>query len=474
MSLKRLSAWLVVAAIVAPRVAFADTPATLSAPASEEKKEFGGMVDGRIGIGQIDEDLFLSVNIGTVLTWWKLGVGVQVPLRFRVQDNDPQQDGVFRKEEWDEVSDWTRVVRFISWGKEGEWLYVRLGVLEGTTLGHGTIVDRYMNVIDADHYQTGLQVEVDLDKGGGEFFLDNIIDPEIFGIRGFVRPFQLWDGAPELSKTVEVGLTLADDTHAPLYVNKDQDGFRETNEDGDLLTTESNAFLIGVDLSWLWQPIDWYSFKPYTDLNFLTQTGGVGYHLGVANTFDIQQVVTGGLRVEYRVATADYSPGYINSWYDVERLDYRDDPTPPPPIPGRPVERVTKLDFYSSLDEAGTDDARHGWHADLNINIMEVFTIWGLLEDMQGVDNTNLTIGISLPYIAGVRTQLYYAKRNFDDADEAFDLDRGLLVADFRYKFWGPMFVYATYSREWRLDQEAGQYETINDWDTGVGAEFTF
>ena len=60
---------------------------------------------------------------------------------------------------------------------------------------------------------------------------------------------------------------------------------------------------------------------------------------------------------------------------------------------------------------------------------------------------------------------------------EAFDLDGGLLVADAKWRAYGPLFVYARYSREWHLKKEGndkGHYETINDYDIGVGAQFTF
>ncbi len=466
-----------VLAVGAARAEIPEGPAA----AGEAEKKFGGLVDGRVGIGQVDEDLFLSVNIGTVLTWWKLGVGIQVPLRFRVMDEDPQNDGALRKEDWDEVSDWTRVVRFISWGTPDEWLYARIGVLEGTTIGHGTIVDRYMNVIDADHYQTGLQFKLDMDVAGGELFLDNLIDPEIFGMRAFMRPLQLWSGAPELAKAFEVGFTLVTDGVAPMQYETVQrpvtgGGFevvKQVNEDGELVVTSEAAVLVGFDLGWLWRPVDWFAFRPYTDVNFLAATGGTGFHTGIAAAFDIAGAVTLGTRVEYRVVTADYAPSWVNSWYEIERVDY----LPAPVGPNR--DRVSKLKYYTLLDDAGEEDARHGWHASLDLTIMKAISFWALLEDYQGPDNSNLTMGVTLPYIAGVRAQIYYSKRNFNEASEAFDLDRGLFVADIRYKFWGPMFAFATYSREWRLDKDPlsgsfGEYETINDWDVGVGAEFEF
>ena len=99
--------------LFASTVSFAQERPGLSKPALEKGAEVGGLVDGRLGYGLIDNDHFLSINVGTALSWGKLGIGVQVPLRFRVVDNDPENEGVLRKEEWDEVSDWTRVLRYV-------------------------------------------------------------------------------------------------------------------------------------------------------------------------------------------------------------------------------------------------------------------------------------------------------------------------------------------------------------------------
>ena len=147
---------------------------TPTAKASEEEKKFTALLDTRLGFGGLDEDFYMSLNIGAAFQWWKLGIGVQAPLRFRVIDRAPKQDEVFRKEDWDEPSDWTRIVRYISWGAPGDWIYGKIGVLNGVTLGNGTLVDRYYNTIDADHFQTGVQFELNMEEGGTALFLDNL------------------------------------------------------------------------------------------------------------------------------------------------------------------------------------------------------------------------------------------------------------------------------------------------------------
>ncbi len=449
-----------------------ETPSTspdATANASDDKT-FSALLDTRLGFGGLDEDFYLSLNIGAAFRWWKLGVGVQAPLRFRVIDRSPKQKEVFRKQDWDEPSDWTRILRYISWGAPGEWIYGRIGVLTGITLGNGTLVDRYYNTIDADHFQTGLSFELNLDGGGTGLFLDNLLDPEMAGVRGYVQPFAFGDfGA--LAKAFQVGFTLVIDGAAPMQPVLDSTQSRQLDGSSNLKVQTEPLVFVGFDLAWQVQPTDWVVVRPYTDLNVWTQTGGLGYHLGLLATFDIAGAVTLGTRVEYRALSADYSPSWVNSWYEVERLDFL-----PDPVTGR---QLTKARYFRDRHVRGQDEIRHGWHWSLDLTILDAVTISGIFEDYQGEDNANLMLRLALPYIAGVKLSAYYAKRNFEGVENAFDLDRGLLVAEARYKFWGPMAVFARYSREWRIERDRaatnfGEYETIDDWDVGIGAEFTF
>ncbi len=469
---------LITCSVMVPAVALSQAPdgktGLSGQPKGEPEQAVGGLVDGRFGFGGIDEDFFVTINVGTAITWWKLGVGIQVPLRLRVVDEDPQNDGVFREEDWDEPSDWTRVLRYVSWGQPNDDIYARLGVLAGTTLGHGTIVDRYYNVIDADHYQTGVQLHLDFGVAGGQTFLDNLLDPEILALRGYVRPFRIVDGMSKALQNIYVGTTLAIDFAAPNRVEGDSNHFDSEgkakpvlDDDGVIQATTNTLFLWGLDIGWALQPIEWWAITPYMDINVLGATGGAGFHLGILQSFDIAKAVKIGARVEYRAMDGDYAPSYINSWYEIERFSYGKS--------GVPKGRVLK--DISDTDAA--DETLHGWHASLDVTVLDAITISGIREDYEGSDNANLMLRLLLPYIAGFKLNAYYAKRNFGGIEEAFDLDQALLIAELKYKFWGPMFAYATYAREWKViddiaSDDHGDYETINTWDAGIGVEFTF
>lgn len=457
-----------------------DDRAGLAPPTAKKDDSwaFSGLAGTTVGFGQIDEDWFTTINFGAAFQFGKLGLGVQVPLRLRTVDvspkADPKRDGeIIRKADWDEVSDWTRIIQYISWGQPNDEIYARLGVLTGTTLGHGTIVDRYYNVVDVDHYQTGVQLHLDFKHAGGTFFMDNLIHPEMFGTRGFVRPFRFFSGLPEWLNDFVVGTTLFMDVAGPLTAQTLSNGHCcAVNGDGEVrFEGRGSVSMLGFDLGWEVAPADWVALTPYLDGNLLTHTGGGGMHLGILSSFNILDVVRLGARIEYRVMDETYAPGYVNSWYEIERIDF--------------LQGKTKAKYFRDIaDRPGPKKTLHGWHASLDLTILDAVTITGILEDYQGRDNSNLMLRLILPYIVGVKLQAYYAKRNFNGIGEAFNLDRGLLVAEARYKFWGPLFVYGMYRREWRLAQnsneadfvarETGRYETINDWDFGVGVEFEF
>lgn len=68
---------------------------------------------------------------------------------------------------------------------------------------------------------------------------------------------------------------------------------------------------------------------------------------------------------------------------------------------------------------------------------------------------------------------VFYHKQNFDDFSQVLDLDGALVVAESRIHLHGPVFALGTYGRMWRL-ADNGQYQTVDDWNVGLGASMGF
>ena len=139
----------------------------------------GGRASAQLGFAEIGEDFFLEMSIGAVFTPGKWRIAPRLPLRLRLIDDDPETDAIIREEDWDEPSDWARVLGFIQYGALGDALIMRYGELTGVSLGHGSIVNRYFNTIDIDHYQGGIYFYGDLGIIGGEAILNDVFGPDV-------------------------------------------------------------------------------------------------------------------------------------------------------------------------------------------------------------------------------------------------------------------------------------------------------
>jgi hypothetical protein len=433
----------------------------LAAPGARAKDKggFSGMFDGGIGFGAIAEDYFVRLSVGAAFQFDDIGFGVQVPLNLRAIDNAPIQDSVIRQEDWDEYSDFFKILRYFQYGFPRDPYYVRVGELAGVSLGHGTIVSNYYNVVDVNHYKMGVRATVDVGYGGAELLLDHIAPPNIMGLRGFVRPFTFFDTA-KIFKSVTTGLVFVADFHAPTTVKVDAQGVPIVDDAGLERSSSEAVLLYGWDLDWEVYSNSWVSIVPYFDLMFL-EDEGVGTHLGTFVNFRLPADIRIDTRFEWRFASEGYQPTYIDSIYEIERWRFITGP------------KIT--DVRAGLAAAGSD--RHGFFGSLDFHVGDYVTVGAMYEDYQGPDNANFTARLDLPYISIVKLSAFYTKRNFDDAEDLGSLDNALLVALARFKVYGPLYVYGEYARQWHIVEDGpdkGQYETVDNYGFGAGAEIRF
>ncbi|MCA9523643.1 MAG: hypothetical protein KC609_21855, partial [Myxococcales bacterium] len=147
----------IILALCSPLPASAGPTLTQQAPKPDRSNGVTLGLDAFSGVGQIHHDLFTEVTVAGFLEWKKLSASLRVPLRFRLKDYGPASPrGTIRPEDWDEVSDYFRIVPFVAWGTPNDAIFARLGEITDYTLGHGTLISGYFNSIDIDHYQPGL------------------------------------------------------------------------------------------------------------------------------------------------------------------------------------------------------------------------------------------------------------------------------------------------------------------------------
>lgn len=445
-------------------------------PGAPESSGFSGSAGGGILFEQINEDYFTTLEFTTKLSIGPVSLGVWVPLRFRVLDNDPQNGSVIRKEDWDEPSDYARLLRFIEVNVGGDtWRFRgRAGALDNESIGHGTILAGYYNSLDRNHYQAGIALSTAFKFGGVEFMLDNFIKPEIFGARVHVRPTSFFTDN-EWANRLVLGASYVADTHAPVaLINTSADATVFVPQMDSTLnyqyTSTQVLSVAGVDVEYTILRNSLIDLVPYADLNFLIDNGaggagtGAGFHLGVFFNIRIPGPIGPTLftRLEYRRLGDGYLPRYVDSTYEGQRVQY--DPSRPEVVP------ITKLGWLRTPEVKGGN----GWLGELYFDFAGWVKVGGTYEDFDGPDNAALTLALILPKIPRVELGGLFTRRGFDGFSDLFDLHGALLTAFARARVWGPLMVVAEYERTWARDAATGHYKAEDSWNAGVQLSFSF
>ena len=172
-----------------------------------------------VGFGKIDKDTYVSTVINTELALGPFAVGLGVPLNLLAINDDSTgtrdsktYEHVLRRSDWNQAQDYLKFVRFVRYGHKREPLYLLAGQLWGSTLGHGTLVNRYSNSLSLDQRKFGIAFDFNSDYFGVETLVDNVAGVGILGGRAYVRPFA---GMPGLGG-LAFGFTTVVDPTAPL------------------------------------------------------------------------------------------------------------------------------------------------------------------------------------------------------------------------------------------------------------------
>lgn len=422
------------------------------------------------GIGQIDEDTIVTTRAVAGMSLGVPTVGcepgrpcetllrfaLQAPIRLVVADAPPEQDGLIRAEDWDRPGDYLRILRTLSYGRPEEALHFRGGELTLRTLGHGTIVDGYTNVLRPDRFEFGLTSNINTRYGGLEFLLDDVTEPQVVGGRLFVRPWGFTE-SNDFLRSVAMGFTLMTDVHAPTTLAVTGDSY-EVAEDGQPVVEEAETtYAAGFDLEFGSANSSAFTLTHYFDGNIVGESPG--FHVGTLADIAITPRFELALRGEIRALGRGYIPAYFSPLHEIDRFTYLGWGVDLP----APKRRVA----------ASITDSSVGGLIGFDVRILPWFMLGASYAGHRGVANDNLTLSLDVGPVGPVRLGAYYFRQNFDSFSEAFDLDGSLAVGEVRSAIWGPLYAFGTYMRSWRLQPDAG-YVTVDDWNVGAGASFTF
>lgn len=501
-----------------------------------------------LGFGQIGEDYYLRLNVGFEMNLGKIGLGVQAPLNILAYEGcgdevmgrctnkfDGMPDamppiessrdqktygGVLRKQDYDEVSDYGKFIRYVRYGHKGDPLHLHVGELGGMSIGHGTLVGRYMNNVSVDHTKFGLVVDVDHDFGGVETLFDNIVSEGddgksfggeavgLFAGRAYVRPLMIANIQIPFVRRLALGVSYAIDRRVPIVLKKDPSdptGNRfdlddKGNFERDASAAEDSFQAVGLDVELPLLESSIIRLVPYIDYNILGDVknplraampmmpagtsaqvdAGSGLHIGamLGFQFPILLDISLSARLEYRYLGDGYLPAYFDSNYDLQRYQY---PVTIDPTQCRQMGGIYDTDQSSCYAPkaaalAFTGEARNGVYGEVAFKFMNLVVIGGGAEDYEGPQNGVLNLYGTVPMLADIASiTAFYSRRAIDITQEAFALDeRSLLGAVAKVKLSGPLYLVAMYTRQWAADPASGRVEGVDNYNFGVELNFAF
>ena len=431
-----------------------------------------GSVGAGLMFGQLEEDYFVLVSPRFDLNVGPVGLGLQVPLNLRVIDNDPPNDddigGLLREEDWDEPSDFLKIIRYVRYGyKHTGLMYARVGEI-AADLGHGTIMGRYLNNVDINTFRLGSQFDVYTEYGGVETVVSDYgsvfggsPESRLIGIRAYVKPYAFFGDPESVFNMFAIGFTMASDLNAPRALSGDLD-----NDGNFVVAREASQTVYGFDLEAKVLDTELVQITPYTDTNFISNAGW-GWHLGTAFHFRLPFIIDLALpaRLEYRRFSSDYIPTYFSSFYEIERYSF---------VPAGDAA-LPKAAYVKSL---GGGDGINGIYGDAAFSFAGVLQIGALYEDYSdgaGVGG-NFAAFLSVPALEVVQFKAFYTRTDVDDLGDLFALDEdSLLVAEGRVALFAYTYLVGRFTRRWVPNPGAPPaFTSEDDWRVGLELSFDF
>ncbi|HWP81485.1 MAG TPA: hypothetical protein VNN76_02415 [Bacteroidota bacterium] len=423
---------------------FAQAP-TPPSPMQKQKQTIGG----GLGVTRVDTSTYLLFNIAPELAFGKLGIGLDINLRYDLENQK------LRTEDWDEGYDFLRIIRYVRWGLKRDPLYIRVGVLDYSRLGHGFIVYNYRNSASYDLRRIGFEFDMDFDRFGFETVYSDVAGAGLLGARGYVKPLKFTKLASvPIIGGFELGATYAADLHE--NANKtwgDGLGRVRLAKDGGALS------IMGFDAG-----LPLLSLSAIQSTLYLDYAKIVDFGNGVAAGIDLNLsglgILSLGAKYERRWTGDQFIPAYFNALYERERYTPRD------------------TLFISKAQELRLAKASEGYYGELTIGILGRFNIVGGYYSPVGVKNQGV---LHLEFdpgdvIPGILLNAGYDKRNIG---KLFKLDNNSLAyVQVGYKPYPFMVVSTVY--QWTFTEEKnaqGQvvgYKTQRRIEPKVGFIFNF
>ncbi len=372
-----------------------------------------GMFDGGMGLNWIDGELYYTFHLRPEIALGNFGVGLDLTF-------DINRNGNIRKENFNSITDYLSIIRYVRYGVKNDPVYIKLGALDYYTLGHGSIISLYNNSPSYDARKIGLVTDIDFGNFGFESIYSDFAQAGIVGIRGYVRPLKFSSaGEIPIIGNFEVGATYAGDFNRNAgiisgHFDRTANKFISDNNKGVMNIVGLDAGLPIISTGMLKTVL-------YADYSKIINFGS-GVATGIMVNLNGLGLVNASVKLERRFNNKRYIASYFNSLYELQRFQVD-----------------TASGTFSSKAETLNNlvNPDNGYFGELNVNILGSFYIIGSYERLDKTPNSGeLHIeGQVAPETLPFLVSTGYDKINIRNEKDLFTLDdRSYLYFEFGYK----------------------------------------
>jgi hypothetical protein len=411
----------------------------------------------------------------------KLGIGLGVPLRLELVNlaNDSMgmpiltsRLGRLRVEDYDSVHDFGRVLKYVTFGRKEDPLYISAGQRYASSIGHGALVRRYAPNIDIDYPRASAQVDAYNRFGGFEFFTNDLLEWNTLAAIAFIKPLSFLQSENLLAQSLSIGVSGATDWKAPYTLNTDPiTGLRLLDAQGRLQAQARPVVLLGVDAEVKVVKTRNVDLKPYVDYSMLLGGDG-GLTVGLLGRFNVGTDVVNAFRVvaELRLLGNRYQPSYFDTFYEIERFIFTSEPGANPNV----RNAITRQQYVL---ERGLGN-RVGYYAEASWGIPGKVGLTLAVEGVSNAPNTNLIAHLELPVLDFLQVFGSYYKRGITSAAAIFRIDPlipdTVFYAGARLKLLPFLFINGRAYQTFRLNPDVKRYDNQLGFvvDVEIGYEF--
>jgi len=252
--------------------------------------------NGGLGMTWINDRPYTTISLNPEFTFGNFGLGLRLELLF-----DNQNNFKFRTIGWEDASAIARSIRYARYGYKGNPVYIRLGSLTASTIGHGFIMWQYSNEADYDRRRFGAVLDLDFDHVGIETGVSDLGNVDLFGARLYFRP--LFSTKIPILSNLEFGGSYVTDQNPDHNRETDEDKIEEWGVDVGLPIVKTEAF----------KTVLYFDYAKFIDFG---EGKAAGINIGFPN---ISGVFNLDMKFERRWLGDQFMPAYFNTLYELER-----------------------------------------------------------------------------------------------------------------------------------------------------------